>query len=266
MDALGNLTGNMKRNYTLLSLFVLFLITMVSCEKETEIINEPTASEYVTLEKGKYIIYELDSTIFINFGQEDTVIRYEAKDMVDEEITDNLQRPAFRIIRSIRNAGSTNENDWKPVMTYMIVQAGNNIEVVENNLRYLKLVSPVREGYTWKANTFLPSKPFEAGYSFSVDEDIQYWESMYENVGQPLDINGLHLDNTLTIRQVEDSVNVPVEIPDSYGYKIVWNEQYAQGIGMVSKNVEMWEYQPPTSGQPGFRTGFAISMRIKSHN
>lgn len=256
----------MKRNYTLYSLFVFIGFVLISCEKETETLDASVATDYMQLEKGKYIIYDLDSTIFINFGQEDTVIRYEAKDMVDEEITDNLQRPAWRIIRSLRTAGSTNESDWKPVMTYMIVKAGNNIEVVENNLRYLKLVSPVKEGYTWKANTYLPSKPFEAGYSFSVDEDIQYWESMYENVNQPLNINGLQLDNTLTINQVEDSVNVPVEIPDSYGYKIVWNEQYAQGIGMVSKNVEMWEYQPPTSGQPGFRTGFAISMRIKSHN
>ncbi len=237
-----------------------------SCKKETATFEADTAKEYFSLQKGKYILYDLDSTVFINFGQQDTVIHYEARDLVDEQVTDNLQRPAWRIIRSLRKPGSTNEADWTPVMTYLIVEAGNNIEVVENNLRFNKLVSPVKEGYTWRANTYLPSKPFESSYSFSVDEDIQYWESIYENVGQPVEINGKTYDSTVSIFQVEDSVNVPVEIPDSYGYKILWNEQYAKGIGMVSKNIEMWEYQPPTSGQPGFRTGFALSMRIKDHN
>lgn len=241
-------------------------VFMVSCSKETETFETDIPSDYFSFQKGKYIIYDLDSTLFVNFGQKDTVVSYEAKDVVDEEVTDNTQRKAWRILRYLRPAGSTNEADWKPNMTYLAIPNQNSVEIIENNLRYQKLIGPVKEGFSFKANTFLPSKPFESIYSFSVDEDIQSWESTYENVGVPEILNGLSFDETVFIRQVEDSVNVPIEISDSYAYKILWNEQYAKGIGMISKNVEMWEYQPPTSGQPGFRTGFGLSMRIKSHN
>jgi hypothetical protein len=239
---------------------------MVSCSKETETLQADTPSDYFSFQKGKYILYDLDSTLFINFGQKDTVVSYEVKDVVDEEVTDNLQRQAWRIIRYIRPSGSTSEADWTPNLTYLAIPTRNSVEIVENNLRYQKLIGPVKEGFIYKANTYLPSKPFESIYSFSVDEDIQSWESMYENVGMPESYNGLNFDETVTIRQVEDSVNVPIDIPDSYAYKILWNEQYAKGIGMISRNVEMWEYQPPTSGQPGFRTGFGVKMRIKNHN
>lgn len=239
---------------------------MVSCSKETETLQAEKPTDYFNFQKGRYIIYDLDSTLFVNFGQKDTVVRYEAKDVVDEQITDNTQRQGWRIIRYLRPAGSTNEADWKPNLTYFAVPTNNSVEIIENNLRYQKLIGPVKEGFIFKANTYLPSKPFESIYSFSVDEDIQSWESMYENVGLSDSYNGLEFDHTITIRQVEDSVNVPVEVPDSYAYKILWNEQYALGIGMISKNVEMWEYQPPTSGQPGFRTGFGVKMRIKNHN
>ena len=239
---------------------------MVSCSKETETLQADTPADYFSFQKGKYIIYDLDSMLFVNFGQKDTVVSYEAKDVVDEQVTDNLQRPAWRIIRYLRPAGSTSEADWKTNITYIAIPTRNSVEIMENNLRYQKLIGPVKEGFIFKANTYLPSKPFEGAYSFSVDEDIQSWESMYENVGMPDSYNGMDFDETVTIRQVEDSVNVPIDIPDSYAYKILWNEQYAKGIGMISRNVEMWEYQPPTSGQPGFRTGFGVKMRIKNHN
>lgn len=256
----------MKRIFTNVCLSLFCLFTMAACSKETATVEASRAKDYFNLEKGRYITYDLDSMKFVNFGQDDTVIHYEAKDVVDEQITDNSQRPAWRIIRYLRPAGSTNESQWKPSMTYMIVEAGNNIEVIENNLRFVKMVSPVKENYTWRANTHLPFKPFDAMYSFSMDEDIQYWESVYEGVGESTTINGLNLDNTVMIRQVEDSVNVPIEFVESIGYKVVWNEQYARGIGLISKNVEMWEYQPPTGGQAGFRTGFAVSMKIRDHN
>lgn len=245
--------------------FYFFLLILVSCSKETENYVSDSPSDYFNLQPGKYAIYDLDSTVFVNFGQYDTVIHYEAKDLVDAEIQDNNQRRGWRIIRYLRKPGES-DDAWVPSGTYMIIPTANTIELVENNFRYLKLITPVKEGVTWKANSYLPSKPFASIYAFSVDEDIQYWPSTYENVGMPATVNGLDFDSTLTIRQVEDSVNVPVTIPDSYAYQILWNEQYAKGVGMISRNIKMWEYQPPTMGQPGFRTGFEVSMRIKSYN
>jgi hypothetical protein len=66
--------------------------------------------------------------------------------------------------------------------------------------------------------------------------------------------------------QAADSSNVPIEFPDGLAYKNYWVEQYAKNIGLIYKEVSMWEYQPPNSGNPGFISGFGIKLTIIDHN
>src|SRR5688572_25700192 len=118
---------------------MLIILAIQGCKKETGSFTSDLPSDYFNLAPGKYIIYDLDSTLYVNFGQEETVIHYQAKDVVDEEITDNLNRKAWRVIRYLRDAQSTNEADWVPKLTYTIIPGNQSVEVVENNMRYLKV-------------------------------------------------------------------------------------------------------------------------------
>src|SRR6476620_7444553 len=129
----------MKQLPNLLTAILIILLIIPGCKKETGSINSDLPSEYFNLAPGKYIIYDLDSTLYVNFGQNDTVIHYQAKDLVDTLITDNLNRPAWRVIRFLRDAQSTDEADWTPRMTYMIIPGEQSVEVVENNMRYRKI-------------------------------------------------------------------------------------------------------------------------------
>ena len=76
----------------------IIIVTAVSCSK-TEKFPSAELSTYMNLQVGKYVRYRLDSTQFINFGQKDTVIKYQAKEVIDAAITDNLGRPSWRVIR-----------------------------------------------------------------------------------------------------------------------------------------------------------------------
>ena len=58
----------------------------------------------------------------------------------------------------------------------------------------------------------------------------------------------------------------PIEFPDGLAYRNYWTETYAKNIGLIYKEVVMWEYQPPNSGNPGFRSGFGIKLTIIDHN
>src|SRR5687768_3081360 len=113
--------------------FVLTAISsawLFSCKKSIEEFSTTPANEYAPAVVGKYIIYNLDSTVFINFGKKDTVIKYQVRDMVDAQVTDNSGRPALRIIRSIRkNAGQA----WSGNNTFLLVPGTNTVEFVENN-------------------------------------------------------------------------------------------------------------------------------------
>src|SRR5690606_14000132 len=142
------------------------------------------------LQPGKYIRYQLDSTRYIYFGQKDTTVSYDAKDVIDSEITDNEGRTAYRVIRYLRSLNSTNESDYYPALTYSITPTGNSMELSEINLRYQTLRLPVTEGFSWYGNSFLPSTPFYYLYQFSNDEDMDLWDYTYQDVNQFVTIEG----------------------------------------------------------------------------
>jgi hypothetical protein len=251
------------RGYTLilLSVFIIF-----ACKKRNDTVNTAQLIEYMPLQTGKYIHYRLDSMRFIDFGQRDTVVSYDAKDVVDGELTDNLGRPTFRIVRYLRDVASTNEEDYIAHLTYYVTPTKESIEVQEENLKFQKLRLPVTNGFNWHGNSFLPATPYYEIYQFSNDEDINLWDYTYSYVGEPVTINDVTYDSTATVVQVADSSNVPIEFPDGLAYRNYWTEIYARNIGLVYKEVVMWEYQPPNSGNPGFRSGFGLKMSIIDHN
>jgi len=50
-----------------------------------------------------------------------------------------------------------------------------------------------------------------------------------------------------------------------FGSKTISTEQYAPQIGLVSKHLEMWEFQPDAIPEP-YYIGFTIKMRMIDHN
>lgn len=250
------------------SYIVIFLLgaLVYSCNKTGDVKNTAQLAEYMPLQTGKYIHYRLDSMRFIDFGQRDTIISYDAKDVIDGELTDNLGRQTFRVVRYLKNIASTNDEDYTANVTYFVTPSRESIEVQENNLKVQKLRLPVNEGFSWHGNSFLPATPYYSIYQFSNDEDINLWNYNYTNVNEQVTINENAYDSTVTVLQVADSSNVPIEFPDGLAYRNFWTETYAKNVGLIYKEVVMWEYQPPNSGNPGFRSGFGITMSIIDHN
>lgn len=247
-------------------LIFIILAGIFSCKKQTATLPTAQLEEYFPLTVGKYIHYRLDSMRFIDFGQRDTIISYQAKDIVDGELEDGEGNKTYRVIRFLRDLNSVSEDDYVQKLTYFVTKTKNSIDVIENNLRFQKLRMPISEGFNWRGNSFLPSVPYSAFYQFSNDIDIGDWNYAYYDVYQPLQIGENIYDKTVTVLQVADSSNVPIEYPDGLAYKNYWEEIYAENIGLIYKEVEMWEYQPATFAEPSARTGFGLRMTILDHN
>lgn len=228
-----------------------------ACSKSTEVLDIATVNDYNPLLVGKYVTYDLDSMVFINFGTRDTVIKYQVKHVVDAGITDNLGRPAYRIIRYIRK---TPANPWTPDNTFMAVPTDFGLEFVENNMRFLKLKAPVREAFSWKGNTYIDT--------YSLNSNVKYladWDYTYENVNQPMSIGAFNLDSTLQVNQRDEVIGNPSD-PNSYHEINFSAENYARGIGMIYRNFLHIEYQPPTPGRGGYRLGYGVKMTMIDHN
>ena len=229
------------------------------CAKENEILKVIPLSDYYPLQVGKYISYNLDSTVFINFGVKDTVIKYQVRDFIDAKITDNLGRPAFRIIRSIRKDAT---KPWTGNNTFMAVPTNNAIEFIENNLRFQKLTLPIQNDRSWKGNTFIDT--------YSLYSDLKYladWDYTYDSVGVSINAGGLEFNNTLIVRQRDEFLGQDPKISSTqYAEKNYGIEKYAKGVGLIFKEFIHWEYQGAQPGRAAFFSGYGIKLTVIDYN
>lgn len=211
-------------------------LSLLSCNKVEKYPSE-NLSEYMNLQVGKYIRYNLDSLKFVFYGQRDTTVSYQAKDVVEAAITDNMGRPGWRIVRYLRDSASKKESDWRPSMTYMITPTREVVEVIENNQRFQKLKLPITNGFSWKGNSYIDTyNDFEMRF-------LDGWEYTYENVGGTFTDSGrTAIPNTVTVNQIDVEGNVGNPTAPII-QKVFSKEVYAKNIGLVYKNLIKWEYQ-----------------------
>jgi len=237
-----------------------FCITLfISCKKENASFTSESVNDYFPLQVGKYITYHLDSTLFINFGQKDTIVSYQIQDKVDAQVTDNLGRPAYRIIRYIRKDSS---KDWVPNNTFMAVATSNSLEYIENNLRFLKLEIPVKQDFSWKGNSYIDT--------YSIYSDLKYlddWDYIYDSIDVPLTINSINIDSTVKVTERDEFLGQDPSIPGTqYAEKTYALEKYGKGIGLIYREFLHWEYQGGETGVPGYFVGYGIKLSIIDHN
>jgi len=243
-------------------LAVILSLVVISCNK-TATFESAALDEYMPMEVGKFIHYRLDSFRIEEFGQKETIVKYEAKDVVDAAMTDNLGRPGFRLIRYLRDTLSNNESDWTPINTYMVVPTPQTMEVIENNFRFQKLKLPIKEGFNWKGNSYISAYSSDPNWDFRYYDD---WDYTYENVDAPFTIFGCEsIENTITVNQRDELIGIP-EDANAYSERNYSVEVYAKGVGMVFKDFIHWEHQPPNGGNPAYKIGYGVKLLMIDHN
>jgi hypothetical protein len=244
---------------------LLLLFGAQACNDKKIDLQSPTLEEYFPMQAGKYITYRLDSTVTTQFGSDTTVRSYRFRDRFDALITDGEGRPAWRVYRTISNVAGT--SPYVPNNTFTATPVnGDWVEWNENNLRFMKLRFPILEGFTWPGNSFIDAS--------SINSPVRYlegWNYVYENIGQPITINGKTYNNTLTVLQRNEVVP---EGPFNPNFFKQWDysiEVYASGIGLIYKNFDHKVWQPPTpppDARPGFYEdgSYRVVLSIIDHN
>lgn len=249
-------------NKALLFIALTGLVFFSACKKQSEQLSLIPVADYSPLIVGKYITYRLDSLVknpANPFGTSQVVHTYQVKYEVDGAIKDNLNRPAFRIIRYIRfNAAGS----WVPDNTFMSVNTGHSLEFTENNMRFIKLIQPIKNGYSWKGNRYVETS--------SINSEVKYladWNYSYESINTSLTLGSNTFANTLTVNQRDETIGNPDD-PGSYSEINYSVESYAKGIGLIYRKFEHKEYQPSTSGGSGtYSDGtYGITLTIIDHN
>jgi hypothetical protein len=246
----------MRRRFCRYTILSFLIIIIYSCNKNNPLITD-TPADYYPMHVGNYIIYRMDSLKFVNVGSQDSVISYHAKEVVDDTITDNLGRLSYRVIRYLSD---TNEiAEWTPSIAYMVTPLPGSVEVVENNLRFIKMITPVQDGITWLGNAYIDTK--------SDDSPVPYmdgWNYIYSSTGMPFNV----LAGTVPMSVIVNEANNVSGLGDSsYTQTIFSEEVYGKNIGLIYKRFLYSVYQSPNVEYPaGATIGYGLTFNMVSHN
>lgn len=252
---------SLKNKLTVLLLSSLTSILLLSsCDKTTENYtdNYPPSS-FFSLKVGDSCFFRIDSLEFTSSRQNANQLNsYLLKEVVSSIEYDNLNRPMWKINRYLNKDTTGEELVWINSGYYFIQILEQEVNIIENNLRFIRIKSPVRTNFFWKGNSYLPNEAYPE-YDFSIDNNMQNWNYLYANVGttETIGYDNEIFQNVITIEQINQSINVN-EVNNefisatNFASREKWFEQYAQNIGLIYKEQILWEYQPIKQKKIGF--------------
>lgn len=243
----------MKKITFVFCILLLLTFSFLSCKKESETLYYPPLDKYYPLAVGKMFIYRVDSTILPAFNASLITKSYQAMDTIESTFNDNSGRLSYRIFRYQRDTAGM--DPWTFAYTFVATPANNQVEYVENNFRFIKLHSPIKNDFSWQGNAYINTK--------SDNLYLDGWNYTYNNFGQKFTTSGITYDSTVTVAQQDEfSPDGPFDPTLDYQQRNYSVEVYAKGIGLVYKDLLHWTWQ-----KPKYEDGsYGIRLTLISHN
>ncbi len=161
--------------------------------------------------------YQVDSIVYNEFTSLPDTFKYRIKEKMAGFFTDNEGRQAIRIERFIKKYNPNKPYDSIPYTikeVWMANASNKNVQVVEGNIRFTKLIFPVQQNAVWdgNANNMLPE-----------------WLYSYEYIDRKEQMNNITLDKVLKVRQRDERTAI---------YYHYYAEKYAKNIGLVYREIK----------------------------
>jgi hypothetical protein len=124
-----------------------------------------------------------------------------------------------------------------------------NLQVVENDIRFIKLVFPPQTNESWNGNLYVPTTGAYTTYAG--------WNYYFENADTTVVINGQTYNHAAVVSEVNNVSLIS---------KIVRTEIYAQNVGLVYQEWENLAKNNVTMPwDTGAEQGYSIHMWAVSH-
>lgn len=217
---------------------ILLIFAIASCKKDSTLPSVDMGYQYFPINKGHWIIYDVDSTVWDDFfpledSRHDSTFKFQLKELTESVFNDNTARPTERIERYKKY----DTGNWFIKNVWFTNRTNTTAEKVENNTRYLKLTFPVRKSIAWNGNIY------------NTQEKQDY---IYKEVNSPFTVNGISFDSTLTVLQKVDTSSL---IKKEYAIEV-----YAKNVGLIYKK----QYTKETQINGTIVKGLEYIWKIKS--
>lgn len=212
----------MKLLITLFS--TLAVVVILSCNKETQPVDESTFGyDFFPITKGKSWIYASDSIIYDNGGTKIDTFSSFIKEEVGDSFVDETGITVYKLNRFFKR----NPNDvWSRTNTWTTYTDKTRAIRTEENLKFIKLVFPLKKGLRWDGNVFLDEdiKIDVAGESI---EAYKNWKHKIEEIDENFNFNGTDV-KSVRVNLVDDASIIDRRKVTEY---------YGQGIGLLKKEM-----------------------------
>lgn len=178
-----------------------------ACSKLAELPPNPLGYEYFPLETGQFTTYDLTDVTY-SLTQSPVTQRYQIKEVVKEVFTNLAGQVSYRIERFARVQSG---DAWELDSVWTALRTATQAVKTENNVSFVKVVFPPREGLKWNGN------------ALNGREQEVY---QVKRLGQRFVVEGVPFEETLTIHQGRDTTANLV----SQDKRI---EVYARDIGLI---------------------------------
>jgi hypothetical protein len=188
-------------------LYIIVLIVMVvSCKKDnSQKIN--FGYQYFPVNEGHYNVYDVKSIIHDDaVSLHDTTI-LQIKEVIGEAFTDEEGETALKLYRYKRN---TSQDNWMINDVWVVKRTNETAEVVEENIRYIKMGFAISYQQYWDGNA-LNNKTKEECY--------------YSNIAEPFTVDNLTVYDSTAIVEHQNNLNY-IEYQRHY-------EVYAANVGKI---------------------------------
>ncbi|TAL61851.1 MAG: hypothetical protein EPN85_03880 [Bacteroidetes bacterium] len=200
--------------------FVLLVLVCIGilvsyCKKDVETVPPADMGyNYFPDDTGRYVIYEVDSISYDDKSHAPDTTRYLLREEIVSSFLDISGRATLRIERFKKMYNDSvpyDSIDWVGPRIWYANRTSTTAEKVEENIRYIKLVFPSKEGKEWDGNSYntLGQKYYEI---ISVDESET--------------INNISFDSVITVQQYKQIGFI------QYIFEI---EKFARNVGLIYK-------------------------------
>jgi hypothetical protein len=209
----------------LISFISIFAIMVgISCTKETEPVDESTFGyDFFPVTKGKFWIYASDSIIFDNGGTKiDTFVSF-IKEEIGDSFLDETGNTVYKLNRYFRR----NSTDvWSRTNTWTTYTDRTRAIRTEENLKFVKLVFPLKKGLRWDGNVFLDEDIMidVAGESI---EAYKNWKYKIEEINETFSFKGTNVV-AVKVNLVDDASIIDRRKVTEY---------YGKDIGLLKKEM-----------------------------
>jgi hypothetical protein len=223
----------MKTFKIILQLFsvIISLSLFYSCDTGTiEPLSTAKKSEYYPLKKGAFIIYNVKKINYNGLGTNDT-LNYFLKELVKEKTSIIPNDTIYLIERYTKNNLAS---EWKIDSIWSARIDQNRIIKQEQNISFIKLTFPEKEGLEWNGNALntLPQNQY-----------------VIQNFEKPYQVENINFPITLTVQQRNENTIVNADVR---------KEIFAKNIGLIYKYSFVVKYvSEPTD--PLYNTNYPVS-------